>query len=393
VSTDWRGVRGDDAEGPPGGPDDARPYGSRPYGSRPYGSRPYGSRPYGSRPYGSRPYGSRPYGSRPYGSRPYGSRPYGSRPYGSRDEDEVGAPFLDPGEWSADIADLFCDCSAVIRLGARLIANGDDLAVPAIDFSRAGARGAYIQQPEVTPKDAPYGIRINTRLKPDARVSQRRLCPRDYELATTVVLPNRLVRDVVGAPDLAWALKEDIARELALQADHAFLQGPGGRTPLGIAANGAIAQQPGLPPGGPVDLLATARAMLAALRGRPALFQNAGWILSPAALAGLSVLRTADTLGVGGAADHALDSSRLLKHDGVDGGWFLGYPFVSTSAAGPPAHMFVSSDWSEAWIGTDGDVVTIDISPEARFGSDETVVRATMHHDFVVRKPAYFRHT
>jgi HK97 family phage major capsid protein len=385
MSPDWIGQRGDGPDGdePPDGAADARPYGSRPYGSRPYGSRPYGSRPYGSRPYGSRP----------YGSRPYGSRPYGSRPYGSRDDEDQGAAFIDPDEWSSDIADLFCEGSALIRLGARLITDGDDLAVPAIDFSPWGARGAYIQQPEETAKDATYGTRINTRLKPEAQLSQRRLRPRDHELAATVVIPNRLVRDVIGTPDLAWALKEDIAHELVVQADGAFLQGTGGRMPLGIVANAAVAQQPGVPVGGPLDLLATARAMIAALRRGRALFRHPGWVLSPDALADLTDLRTADGLGMGAPPDRALDARRLLSNDGVDGGQFLGSPFIATGAAGPRARLFLSSDWREAWIATDGEVLTIEISADTRFRSDETVVRATMRHDFVVRKPTWFRHT
>jgi HK97 family phage major capsid protein len=282
----------------------------------------------------------------------------------------------------------------VIRLGARFITDGDDLAVPAIDFSPYGAHGAYIQQPEETAKNAPSGTRINPHVKPEARLSQRRLRPRDYELATTVAIPNRLVRDVVGAPDLAWALKEDIAHELVLQADGAFLQGTGNQMPLGIVANAAVAHQPGIPsPGGPVDLLATARAMLAALRGGPALFRRPGWVLSPAALADLTALRTADGLGVGAATDRALDTRRLLHYDGVDGGQLLGYPFIATEAAGPQPQMFLSSDWSEAWIATDGEVLTIDISADTRFRWDETVMRATMRHDFVVRKPACFTRT
>jgi HK97 family phage major capsid protein len=384
VGTDWTGPRVED----PG--DDDRPYGPRPYGPRPYGPRPYGPRPYGPRPYGPRPYGPRS-DEPPPEAKPYGPRPYGPRPYGPRAEEE--ACYIDPDEWGTDIADRFCDASAVIRLGARFITDGDDLAVPAIDFSLQGARGAYIQQPEETANDTPFGRRITPRSKPEARLSQRRLHPRDHELAVTVVIPNRLVRDLLRAADLAVALKEDIAHELALQADGAFLQGAGGRIPLGILANAAIAQQPGVPAGGPVDLLATARAMIAALRAGRALFRKPGWILSPAALADLSALQTADGLQRGGAAPRSLDTGRLLMYDGMDGGQLLGYPFIATAAAGPQARIFLSSDWSEAWIATDGDVVAVDISADARFRTDETVVRAAMHHDFVVRKPAYFRHT
>ncbi len=224
-----------------------------------------------------------------------------------------------------------------------------------------------------------------------------------------MAISDRLVRDLVDSPDLAWALKEDIAKELAFQADRAFLQGPGGRVPLGIVANGAILVQPAIPPPGAAagaDLLAMARAMILALRvppgpGPPAPaptpFRNPGWVLSPGALAALAALLTPDGLTEGvGAAARTVDSSRLLMYDGQDGGQLLGYPFIATvaaSSAPAPTRMFLSSDWSEAWIGAHRDLVRIDISSDARFRMDETVVRAVMHHDFVVRRPAYFRRT
>jgi hypothetical protein len=379
-----------------------RPYGPRPYGPRPYGPRPYGPRgagpPTEPPPDGPRPYGPRPYGPRPYGPRPYGPRPYGPRPYGPRDDAPSG--FLDPDEWSADIADLFCECSAVVRLGARLIAGGDDIPVPAVDFRPDDAHGAYVKQLEETDNDAKDRKPMKGHEKPYALLSQRKLHPRDHELAATVLIPNRLVRDLVESPDVAWALKEDIAKELAFQADLAFLQGAGGDAPLGIARNGAIDKQPALQTAKAVDLLKTARAMVKALRVGPALFRNPGWVLSHGALDVFAELVTLDSLTEGAGSwklpARTIDSTRLLMYDEKDGGQLLGYPFITTVAAGiggDPQRMFLSSDWSEAWIATDGDLVTVDISSDARFTTDETVVRAVMHHDFVVRRPDYFRRT
>ena len=105
----------------------------RPYGVRPYGVRPYGVRPYGVRPYGVRPYGVRPYGVRPYGVRPYGVRPYDVRPYGVRQGEHAEGGFLDPEEWSAEIAEVFCERSAVVRLGATIIPSEGELPVGAFD--------------------------------------------------------------------------------------------------------------------------------------------------------------------------------------------------------------------------------------------------------------------
>jgi hypothetical protein len=391
VCPDWTGPPGED-------PDDGSP------ADRPYGTKPYGTKPYGTKPYGTKPYGTKPYGTKPYGTKPYGTKPYGTKPYGTKSDDP---DFLDPDEWSGDVAGLFCDYSALVRLSARLIAGGDDVQVPAVEFANAGA--AYVQQPVVTPPTAPQGKSQFNKAKPEARVSQRQLQPRAHELAVTVVIPNRLVRDLVDSPDIAWALKEDIAKELAFQADKAFLQGPGGPVPLGITANGAIGVQAAIPPPGAAagaDLLAMARAMIAALRvppaagppTTPAVFRNPGWVLSPGALAGLAGIVTQDgSADQGpGAGARTVDNTRLLVSDGRDGGEFLGFPFIATvaaSSANAPERMFLSSDWSEAWIGTDRDLVTIDISTDTRFRDDETVVRVVMYHDFVVRRPAYFLRT
>jgi HK97 family phage major capsid protein len=370
-------------EGPPAGEDEsaerpygARPYGTRPYGARPYGARPYGARPYGARPYGARPYGARPYGARPYGARSYGGRPYGARPYGARPYGArpYGArPYptdvFDPDEWSVDIAELVCERSAVIRLGGRLLTADHELPVATFDAAAAfRAPGAGAPAPGI------------------AGVAPVPLHPGDWQLDAGVVVPPELRRSSLTDPELADTLKLDLAEAVALGADQTFLQGVGPVGPQGIATR--VGQRP---PAG--DLLATARALVAALRPAAAAphFRNPGWIMAPGTLDALTTLRTRTGLDASGAASaRSLDSYRLLQLDGVDGGMFLGFPFVTSAGAGP--NLYFAADWEEAWIGVDPSFVSVYVSnePPPDPPGRGVVIRATMPLDFALRRDNLF---
>ena len=362
------GSAGDDgySERPFGGrPFGGRPYGGRPYGGRPYGGRPFGGRPEDDRPFGGRPYGGRPYGGRPYGGRPFGGRPFGGRPFGGRQGEEEGRPVLDPDEWSADVAELVCQRSAVIRLGATVVADEYELRAQAIDS---------------TPR-APDYVKEGGE-KPILGRRELRLRPRDHELAAKAVLPDRVARDIAADPLLALAVKEDLAEALALRADRAFLSGAG-PGPIGVAA-----LVPGV--GAQADILATGRALLTAIRNVDPLlspaFRAPGWVLHPATLDVL-VQEPAEP-------SSAVDvvSGGLLCLDGADGGEFLGYPFIVSAAAfdGGSRRMYFSADWRQAWIGVDGVLVDVDISGDVHFQTDETVIRASMAHDFGLARPEAF---
>jgi HK97 family phage major capsid protein len=120
-------------------------------------------------------------------------------------------------------------------------------------------------------------------------------------------------------------------------------------------------------------------------------FAKPGWVIDVRTLEAL----TTSTDGLG----RTLDATRLLVLDDADGGFLLGYPFVATTAAregstrNPKSRMYFSADWSEAWIGIDQHLVSVDFSTETAFTTDETIVRAVMHHDFVVRTPRLFAFT
>jgi Phage capsid family len=336
-----------------------RPFGGRPVGGRPYGGRPYGGRPYGGRPFGGRDDDDRPFGGRPYGGRPFGGRPFGGRPYGGR-------AVLDPDEWSADVAELVCQRSAVIRLGATVVSGEHELRVPMIN-STPGAPD-YVGEGDEKP-----------------RLERRELTlrPRDHELAAKVVLSDKVARDIAADPLLALAVKDDLAEALALRADRAFLSGAG-PGPVGIAGLPGVTQTPAA-----TNLLDTGRALLTAIRNVDPLlnppFRAPGWVLHPATLDQLARSAAAPPWPPSSPVDLTVEMfPGLLRLDGADGGEFLGYPFVVSAAAfdGGTRRIYFSADWRHAWIGVDGALVVVDISAEVHFQTDETVIRATMSHDF-----------
>ena len=342
-----------------------RPYGTKPYGTKPYGTKPYGTKPYGTKPYGTKPYGTKPYGTKPYGTKPYGTKPYGTKPYGTKPYPDGDA--LDPDVWSADVAELICACSAVIRLGATIVGGDVELEIPDVSAKAGYNKGSAAQRQPIV---------------------ERKLRPEDHQLVALVTVPDRLIGDIAENAELADALKVDLADALTGAADAAFLRGRRRGEPKGIASR--VAKETAAR-----DLLASARKIVGTVRGRRAIFRNPGWILDPVALDQLTKLTTADGLQRSTARGaRSLDTFVLLRLDGADGGTLLGFPFVMSSAAsdGKP-RLYFSADWQEAWIAISGELVSVDISAEAGFDASETVIRGSMLHDFGLRRPNAFAWT
>jgi Phage capsid family len=389
----------DDSEGdapPDERPFGTRPFGTRPFGTRPFGTRPFGTRPFGTRPFGTRPFGTRPFGTRPFGTRPFGTRPFGTRPFGTRD-DEQGEGGLDPGTWSADIAELFCAMSATVRLGARIVYDIDSLLIPNRRVAAAYlARPDRIDSPaqllEAEQRDKEPRGAAAAPTTSRASAGQRLLRPGEHALSVQIVVRNSLIRAVERHPDVADALKQDIARALVNEADGAFLHGGKGEPgPAGITAYCRGLQNASS--GNPLEL---ARAILRQLRvEKPKRFENPGWVFDPATLDELTRQLTAKHVASTERSMRTLDATRLLQLDGIDGGMLLGYPFLVSRAAAEngASRIYFSSDWAEAWIAAGSDLVRVDFSTEADFGADSTIVRAVMNHDFVVRRPGLFTFT
>jgi HK97 family phage major capsid protein len=332
-------------------------------------------------------------------------------------EDDACAGYLDPEEWSADVAALFCEYSAVLRLGGRLAYDVSELPISAwsampnaqvVPESLAIDPDQDVDQALAAARIVANAAAVATMTGPaQTTLFYRRLQPRAHELTVRIVMRNRLVRSLLQHPELAWSLKQDIAYALARRADSGFLHGD----PTDAAAPGdvrgirhtgrAISE-----PGAAADVLQAARAMVSRLRNsRGIRFENAGWVLHPSTLDALTSILTRDgqqekpARAVGQSLD-AIGSGRLLEQDGTDGGVLLGYPFVVTEAAAddPAAdprasRMYFSSDWGAAWVSTVDPLVELDFSGDIRFDQDETVVRAIMHHDFALSRPEFFIYT
>jgi hypothetical protein len=360
------GPHGDDPFEGGAAPDDWPPA-PRPYPTRPYPTRPYPTRPYGAPGPESRPYPTRPYPTRPYPTRPYPTRPYPTRP----DADAPAGAGLDAHEWTADVSELFIARSAVIGLGARLLFGEGRIPVPQV--TGAGSKlepPRYVERPRVPlPGDAEPKLQAGE-AKPHGRAALRALYPSRHELAWNVIVPDELARELARHPEPAWAVKDDVARALALRADKSWLRGDPFTGVNHVAGDATVA----------ATADAVARTMLGAVRARAGVvFDSAGWILSA---------ETLEQLAVAAQGDRSWDSTFLLTPDGADGGLLLGYPFITSAAAGD--RLYFSADWSEAWIGVERRAVTVDVSTDVQFQSDETVIRAVAHHDLVIRRPELF---
>jgi len=353
----------------------ARPFGARSEGTRPFGARPFGARaatedkPFGARPFGARPFGARedddrPFGARPFGARPFGARPFGARPFGARlfDGDDDGA-LLRRG-WSAALAELVCERSTVIRMGATLAA-GFEVRLPAFNPG-SGAR----------PPGGPGPLPI-----PYPAAGEPLLRPGDQALEAAVEIPNRLADAIAEHEEVAWSLLVDLAEALALQVDAACLRTP----PWPPAVTTPSAQ-----------LLRRLRNLVQAVRGANPV-RNPGWILHPNALDTIArfLTRNGETSGTT-ATGRTVDSFQwLLTPDGVDGGTLLGFPFLVSGAAGTASRplAFLSVDWQEAWLGVEPYLARLDVTGEPAPSPDSTVLRASLPLDFALRRAAAFAST
>ncbi len=372
------GPYGDDPSEGGAAPDDwppaPRPYSARPFPGRPFPGRGYGEPAPDLRPFPGRPFPGRPFPGRPFPGRPFPGRPFPGRPFPGRPDGQAppGAPDarLDPYEWTADVSELFLARSAVIGLGARVLVDEGRIDIPQVlGGDEPLAPPDYLERPKDLCPGDPEPVVQRRVEKPYARIALRALWPGRYELAWKVIVPDELAEDLAEEQETAWAVKDDVARALALRADTAFLQGDPFLGVEGVAAPAAAATAE-----------AQARALLADVRARPGVtFDYAGWIFSAATLEQLTLAKQ---------GDRTWDSTFLLTPDGADGGLLLGYPFIVSEAADD--RIFLSADWSEAWIGFERRVVTVDVSTDAHFQSDETVIRAVTQHDLAIRRPELF---
>ena len=302
------------------------------------------------------------------GGRPVGGRPVGGRFAGG----EFGA--FDPDEWSADVAAVVCERSAVIQLGATLVATDDQVWIP-----ESVATGG------VRPAPDPVVRSSNQR-------SSNQLRPQDHILEAMVAVPDALAGRVAEQPTLGAPVEADLGEALSRAADGAFLAG----LPHAVSKDGARAPRAG------GDLLKTLRNVVTKVLGQRPAFRSPGWVLHPDLLDRVLRIRTIDGEQQSTAnaarstanAARSLSSFGLLRVVSAGEGMLLGFPFVTsfkaTNGADPgEPRIYFASDWQEAYVAIDPSFVTVDL-PVTPFVEDATVIRASMPVDFALRRTTAF---
>jgi len=292
--------------------------------------------------------------------------------------------FLVPAETSAEIVGALRARSAIFQMGPRVVPVEKSLAVVRLS---TGAAAFYVAENAAIPPSEP------------TFAEEALLQPK--ELAALVPVSNRLLRDAAQSPSLDEALRMDLADIMALRADLAFLEGPGGTEPRGIRSTPGLTPAPSLGTNGRTPTYDDLKDMVANLRTANAPFAKPGWVFSP---------RTLNTLEkVKDSTGRYLGESGLLTFDASGGGGtLLGYPFRTTTqvpvniTAGTStdtSFIVFGSDWQEAWIG-ENQALVIEGSSEAAYQQGgtwvsawqnrQTVFRAVMTHDFALRRPNLF---
>jgi hypothetical protein len=322
--------------------------------------------PFGPKPFGPKPFGPKPFGPKPFGPKPFGPKPFGPKPFGPKDVGDTEGLYSSADDWGAVLAELVCERSAVIRMGATLVA-GPELRVPTF------APNAEFRPPGQAGPD-PGGT----------QELQNPLRPGDWMLEAAIGVPIRILDAAFERVEIAESFLLDLAEVLAVAVD---------KMCLGTGAGGPQGIDPRRPATGGA-LLANLRDMVQATRSaRPA--RNPGWILHPDALDTVARFVTQDGLG-GNPAGRTVDSSRLLELDGADGGTLLGFPFLTSAAAteGGDARAYFSVDWQEAWLGVEPYLVSLYATGEPLDDPPgSTVLRASMPLDFTLRREDAFAWT
>ena len=294
--------------------------------------------------------------------------------------------YLVPGEIASEVLMLLRARSAVMRMGPTIVPVAKELSVSNL---ASGASTGYVAE--------------NTRIPVSEQTFGQTVLLRPKALAALVLVSNRLLRDASESPDVDRVIRTDLAEVLALRADLAFLRGTGaGSEPLGISNMTGLTPGPDLGPDGDAPDYDLLMDVVAAMREQNAPFLNPGFIFHPRLLSTLEKMKDAE--------GRYLAEGGLLTFDPTGGGGtLLGFRFATTTqipislttgTSTDTTEIYFSSDWQECWIGENEDFA-IAVSGEAAYSPDgttwnsafqqnQTLFRATTHHDIGLRRPGLF---
>jgi HK97 family phage major capsid protein len=294
--------------------------------------------------------------------------------------------YLVPAQIADEVLMALRARSAVMRLRPRIVPVDKELAVVAIS---SGASASYVGE--------------NLRIPPSEETFAEIPLLRPKQLAALVPVSNRLMRDASQSPAVDQVIRDDLAEVLALRADLAFLRGSGvDPQPLGISNIAGLTAAPDLGVDGDTPTFDNLKDVVANLRAVNAPFLNPGWIFHPRLLSTLEKIKT--TQGT-----YLADAGLLTFDPTGGGGTLLGFSFVTTTqiptnvtigGSTDTTDVYFGSDWQECWIG-ENEKLTLELSGEAAYTADgttwnsafqqnQTLFRATVHHDLALRRPQLF---
>lgn len=300
---------------------------------------------------------------------------------------QASGGYLVPIEVASDVA-MAIRANAVVRnMGCTVVPVRKELDLPAISV---GATANYTAE----------NAAISTSQQTFAIVAQ--LLPK--ALAALVPVSNRLLRDAQTNPPLEQLLLRDIAEVIRLREDLAFLQGTGTGEPLGLKNVAGVTAMSLGTGNGATPSFDDLKNVVASQRANNAGFAAPGWIFSSRTLSTIERLKD-------GQGRYLGEQQSLLSFD-VTGktGTLLGYKFavenqipsnLTVGTSNDASYIIFSGDWQEAYIG-ENEQLTLDSSGEASYTPDggttwvgafqnqQTVFRATLWHDFALRRPGFF---
>jgi HK97 family phage major capsid protein len=283
--------------------------------------------------------------------------------------DATAGGFLIPEIMSADIIELLRPASAFRRLNPVIVPmNAGNLHIPKM---AGGAAAGYIGENQNLPKTQPTFGDIAATAK---------------KLGALVPISNDLLRRADAGSETM--VRNDLVAALAQRSDLAFIRDDGtAGTPKGLRY--WVPSSNVLPANGTVNLVNVTTdlglLMLALLNGNVRML-SPGWLMSPRTYIYLTTVRDGN--------------GNFVFRQEMLGGSLWGFPFAFTTQI--PINLGGGSNESELYFADFADVVIaeatqilIDSSSEAAyhdgvqvvaaFSLDQTVIRAILEHDMVLR--------
>ena len=278
----------------------------------------------------------------------------------------AGGGFLVPEEFSNDIVELLRNEAVVFRAGPRIVPMNGTMTMPKLT---SGASGSYIgENSNISKEQQTFG--------------QLRLTAK--KLASLVPISNDLLRN--SSPQADQVVRDDMVAGLQVTADAALIRDQGdGAAPKGLrywAASGNVTATNGTTA---TQVEQDIRELILGLKNNNSPMIRPVWLMAPRSVEFLADLRDAN----GNKIYPTIDTAGTLRRMPI-----FETNNIPTNLGGGTESEIYLVDMAQVVIGeeTGIEVMVSDTAAYhdgsnvvAAFSQDQTVIRAIMRHDMVVR--------